>query len=200
VDFKTLSLTVYFPFHPLFTLLGRQTKDFMLDRSANLTTRREKLTELLISREIVYQDINHEKNSEKRMMNSEKMSYIFNFALMLCYLIILLLVLFYSVGRSGAVLDLYETQIISGLSYMELLVILVYTLILGFNRLPVATEKMRTYETLRKPSLSSSLENPKGSSSSLSSYLLRIKAVYVDDGSSAQALILLGISLYACLL
>lgn len=50
VDFKTHSLAVYFPFHPLFALLSKKTKDFMLDRSANLTTRREKLTELLISR------------------------------------------------------------------------------------------------------------------------------------------------------
>jgi hypothetical protein len=46
------------------------------------------------------------------------MEYLFNFLLFLCYLIILLLVLFYSVGKSGAVLDLYEAQIISGLSYM----------------------------------------------------------------------------------
>jgi len=28
------------------------------------------------------------------------------------------LVLFYSVGKSGAVLDLYEAQIVSGLSFM----------------------------------------------------------------------------------
>lgn len=35
----------------------------MLDRSASLTTRREKLTELLISRKIVYQDIDQEKDS-----------------------------------------------------------------------------------------------------------------------------------------
>ena len=61
VDFKQHSLTVYFPYHPLFSLLTKKTKDYILDRSANLNTRREKITEYLISRRMVYQDINQEK-------------------------------------------------------------------------------------------------------------------------------------------
>lgn len=66
------------------------------------------------------------------------MSYVFNFTLFLCYLIVFLLVMFYSVSKSGAVLDIYEVQIISGLSYMELLVSIIYTVLLGFNLYPIA--------------------------------------------------------------
>lgn len=148
VDFKTHSLTVYFPFHPIFSLLSKKTKDFMLDRSASLSTRREKLTELLNSRKVVYQDIDQEKNSETRLLNQEKMGYLFNFSLFLCYLIICLLVLFFSVGKSGAVLDIYEVQIISGLSYMELIISAIYAILLGFNAYPIAKEKIKA-EQLR---------------------------------------------------
>lgn len=66
------------------------------------------------------------------------MGYMFNAALILCYLIIFLLVLFYSVGKSGAVLDIYEVQIISGLCYIELFVSAIYAVLLGFNTYPVA--------------------------------------------------------------
>lgn len=63
VDFKGHALTVYFPHHPLFSLLTKKTKDYILDRSANLNTRKEKVTEYLISRSMVYEDINQEKDS-----------------------------------------------------------------------------------------------------------------------------------------
>ena len=58
VEFKMHSLTVYFPYHPLFSLLTKKTKDYILDRSANLNTRKEKVTEYMTSRRMVYEDIN----------------------------------------------------------------------------------------------------------------------------------------------
>lgn len=73
------------------------------------------------------------------------MGYLFNFALLLCYMIILLLVLFYSVGKSGAVLDIYEVQIVSGLSYLELMVSAIYMVLVGVNTFPVAKEKIKAY-------------------------------------------------------
>ncbi len=66
------------------------------------------------------------------------MGYLFNFALFLCYLIVTLLILFYSVGQSGAVLDIFEVQIISGLSFMELLFSSIYAILVGVNTYPVA--------------------------------------------------------------
>ena len=49
-------------------------------------------------------------------MNERNMEHMFNTTIFLSYLIIILLVLFYSVGKSGTVLDTYEKQIINGLS------------------------------------------------------------------------------------
>lgn len=144
VDFKGHLLTVYFPYHPLFSLLTKKTKDYLLNRSANLNTRKEKVTEYIISRHMVYEDINQEKEASKRLMNDTRMSYLFNFTLFLCFVIILLLVLFYSVGKSGAVLDIFETGIIKGISYMELIVSAIYTVLLGLNNWPFISEKMRT--------------------------------------------------------
>lgn len=66
------------------------------------------------------------------------MTYLFNFALILCYCIVMLLVLFYSVGKSGAVLDIYEVQIVGGLAYLEFMVSAMYMILIGLNTYPIA--------------------------------------------------------------
>ena len=72
------------------------------------------------------------------------MGLILNFALLLCYLIIFLLILFYSVGKGGISLDIYERKIIKGLSLMELLVAIVYVVFLGINQVSVVAEKLKS--------------------------------------------------------
>lgn len=119
------------------------------------------------------------------------MGYLFNFSLLLCYLIISLLVLFFSVGKSGAVLDIYEVQIISGLSYMELVVSAIYAILLGFNAYPVAKEKIKA-EQLRIRIDQNAETRP------LWGYLKILKSVYIDEPDSTHAFILLIISIYAC--
>lgn len=144
VDYKGHPMTVYFPSHPLFDLLKRKTKDFLLDGSANYNTRKDKITHFLLSREVVYHDINEEKNTDNKLLNENKMGYLFNFSLFLCYFIIILLLIFYSVGREGVVLDVYESQIISSLCYMQLLVAFIYAVLLGLNQRKSVSEKLKT--------------------------------------------------------
>ena len=78
------------------------------------------------------------------------MDRLFSFAIFLCYFIILMLVFFYSVSKSGAVLDIIERKIIFGLSFMEFLVTAIYTILWGLNTAPIVVKKMKTHELLQK--------------------------------------------------
>ena len=77
-------------------------------------------------------------------MNDKNMHRLCNLSIGICYVIIALLILFYSVSKSGTVLDVIETQIISGISLMQLIVTIVYTVLWGINIAPITKEKLKT--------------------------------------------------------
>ena len=168
-----------------------------MDRAVRLNSRKEKLTDFLISREIVYQDIENSKNSESRFMNSINMSRLFNFAVFLSCFIVLLLVFFYSVSQAGAVLDIIERKIIFGLSCMELMVATMYLLLWGLNTAPMVMEKIKTQELLQTRVGLLELQKPNVPSFKKSRLKL-IKAIYFDEPESSTAVFLFLLSLYAC--
>ncbi len=63
INFQHQNLTVYFPSHPLFDLLTDRTKKFFMDKSFALKSRNEKLRDFIVSRHVIYQDIENEKNA-----------------------------------------------------------------------------------------------------------------------------------------
>ena len=79
-------------------------------------------------------------------MNDRNMHRLCNLSIAISYLIIILLVLFYSVSKAGTVLDVIETQIISSISLMQLIVTVVYTVLWGINIAPITKEKLKTKE------------------------------------------------------
>jgi hypothetical protein len=50
------------------------------------------------------------------------------------------------VSKAGTVLDVIETQIISSISLMQLIVTVVYTVLWGINIAPITKEKLKTKE------------------------------------------------------
>jgi hypothetical protein len=64
------------------------------------------MRDFIVSRYVIYQDIENEKNAVNKIMNDKSMGRLYNFTIGLSYLIILLLILFYSVSKSGTVLDM----------------------------------------------------------------------------------------------
>jgi hypothetical protein len=70
-------------------------------------------------------------------MNDKNMSKIFTLSILISYLIIFLLMIFYSVSKFGTVLDVIEMQIISGISLMHLIVTIIYFVIWGVNIAPL---------------------------------------------------------------
>jgi hypothetical protein len=70
-------------------------------------------------------------------MNDKNMSKIFTLSIVISYLITFLLMIFYSVSKFGTVLDVIETQIISGISLMHLIVTIIYFVIWGVNIAPL---------------------------------------------------------------
>ena len=113
-------------------------------------------------------------------MNDQKMRYLFNFALFLCYLIIFFLVVFYSVGKSGAVLDIFESSIIKGLSYMEFMVSAIYGVLLGFNTLPTISEKLQTHLNRKSGDPDDNNMDHVSERNALKSFWKLVKAVYID--------------------
>jgi len=77
-------------------------------------------------------------------MNDKNMHRLYNLSIGISYIIISLLVLFYSVSKAGTVLDVIETQIIQGISLMQLIVTIVYTVLWGINIGPITKEKLKT--------------------------------------------------------
>lgn len=78
------------------------------------------------------------------MMNDKNMSRLYNMSIGISYVIITLLILFYSVSKSGTVLDIMETQIISGMSLLQLIVTVIYAVLWGINIAPITREKLKT--------------------------------------------------------
>lgn len=79
-------------------------------------------------------------------MNDRNMRRLYNLSIGISYLIIILLILFYSVSKAGTVLDVIETQIISSVSLMQLIVTIVYTVLWGINIAPITKEKLKMKE------------------------------------------------------
>jgi hypothetical protein len=79
-------------------------------------------------------------------MNDRNMHRLCKLSIGISYMIIILLVLFYSVSKAGTVLDVIETQIISSISLMQLIVTVVYTVLWGINIAPITKEKLKTKE------------------------------------------------------
>jgi hypothetical protein len=90
-------------------------------------------------------------------MNDKNMHRLYNLSIGISYLIIMLLILFFSVSKSGTVLDVLEMQIISGISLMQLIVTIVYTVLWGINIAPITKEKLKTkqFQISRNPSAQS---------------------------------------------
>ena len=125
------------------------------------------------------------------------MNYLFNFSLFLSYLVIILLIIFYSVGRSGVVLDIYEGQIISSLSYMQLLVTFIYAILLGFNQKKAVSQKLKTkYRYMRSEDIDRKYYH-KQNQKTYSRWKL-IYFIYFGESQSLHCVFLLIISLYAC--
>lgn len=93
---------------------------------------------------MIYQDIESEKNAENKIMNDKNMQRLCNLSIGISYLIITLLIIFYSVSKSGTVLDVIETQIISSVSLMQLIITIVYAVLWGINIAPITKEKLKT--------------------------------------------------------
>lgn len=77
-------------------------------------------------------------------MNDKNMHRLYNLSIGICYLILGLLILFYSVSKAGTVLDVIETQIVSSISLMQVIVTVVYTVLWGINIAPITKEKLKT--------------------------------------------------------
>lgn len=149
INYKDELITVYFSSHPLFSLLSQNTKEFFIDKSVALSSRNDKLRDFLAFRKVIYQDIENEKNASRRFLSEAAMNYLFASSLGLAYVVLLLLVVFYSVTVAGTILDHFEKQIIRGLSLVQLLLVSLYTIIWGVNIAPLTREKIKTKELLK---------------------------------------------------
>ncbi len=89
-------------------------------------------------------------------MNDKNMRRLYNLSIGISYIIITLLILFYSVSKAGTVLDVIETQIVSGISLMQLIVTIVYTVLWGINIAPITKEKIKTKQFHLSRSISES--------------------------------------------
>ena len=76
------------------------------------------------------------------------MTRLYYLSIAISYIIIVLLILFYSVSKAGTVLDVIETKIISGVGAMQLIVTLVYFALWGLNIAPITKEKIKTKQLL----------------------------------------------------
>lgn len=67
VDLYGKTLTVYFPYNPLFDFLSNRTKDEIIYR--RFESRTEKLRDMLNSRTIIYEEIKYEYEVHAKFIN-----------------------------------------------------------------------------------------------------------------------------------
>lgn len=81
-------------------------------------------------------------------MNDKNMNHLYYLSIIISYIIIVLLILFYSVSKAGTVLDVIEMKIISGVGAMQLIVTILYFALWGLNIAPITKEKIKTKQLL----------------------------------------------------
>lgn len=106
VDLYGKTLTVYFPYNPLFAFLSKSTKDEIIYR--RFESRNEKLRDLLYSRAIIYKEIEYEYQVHAKLINEKSLEKLFQVSLYASYLIVAMLILFYSVTGLALKLDTIE--------------------------------------------------------------------------------------------
>ncbi len=189
VDFKGQLTKMYFCYRPSFDLLSENTRSFFISKSSLLESRNEKLRELLNSRAIINQDILNSK-SRQIFISERTITFLFIFSLLLCFLMVLMQLFFYSINPAGMALDPLEHSLIHATSIMQLLLSLIYIMLWGANISSLTKEKLRSRY---KPDATAKM-------STLKYYCLLTKEIYLEEASSLHASLLLGLSVGGCLI
>lgn len=189
VDFKGQLTKMYFCYRPSFDLLSENTRSFFISKSSLLESRNEKLRELLNSRAIINQDILNSK-SRQIFISERTITYLFVFSLLLCFLLVLMQLFFYSINPAGMALDPLEHSFIHAASLMQLLLSLIYIMLWGANISSLTKEKLRSRYRAEATTKMSTIKY----------YCLLAKEIYLEEGSSLHATLLLGLSVGGCLI
>jgi hypothetical protein len=142
VDFKGKLTTISFCYLPIFSSLSKDTKEFLINRFSLYDTRIEKLKNVINLRHIINQDIAHHQQSQVFMSQSATNS-LFHFSIVLCYLLVALQLFFFSVNRTGTVLDKLESRIIHGLTLLQFFSSFLYFVLWGWGVSPLTREKIK---------------------------------------------------------
>lgn len=192
VDFKGQLTTICFCYRPIFNYLSHDTKEYFVNQFSRHESRNDKLKDVINMRHIINQDILQRK-SRQLIMSETTTNALFSFSILLCYILVALELFFFSVNRIGIALDHIQANIIHGIALAQFLTSLMYFVLWGINISPITLQKIK-----EKHHKSSKPIERKEWKARVSHYYILIKQIYIEEGSSLHAVLLLAISVFSC--